>query len=310
MLLWSGQVVSSLGTQISQYAFPLLLLAISGSPLSAGLSFALHSLPYLLLSLPAGGLIDRWNRKYVMIICDTGRALCLASIPIAAFFGLLTPWLLYAASFLEGVLFTFFSIAEVSCLPRIVSKQQLPAANTQNIATESITIIIGPTLCGLLYSLSRSIPFLADAFSYAISVLSLCWIKIPLQEKRPAQPRHLWQDIKEGIAWIWHHPLIRFLAVISAGKNFIGAGFLLLIIVLAQRQHFSPFFITSIFTIGGIGSILGTLLAPFIQKKMSFGTALIGISWLLTLLMALYLLAFTPLFLGLITACVFICTMN
>jgi MFS family permease len=83
LLLWSGEIVSELGTQVSQLAYPLLILALTGSPAQAGLAGTLRSLPYLLLSLPAGALIDRWNRKLVMILCDTGRALCLASIALA-----------------------------------------------------------------------------------------------------------------------------------------------------------------------------------------------------------------------------------
>ncbi len=84
MLLWSGQVVSSVGTQVSQLAFPLLILALTGSAAQAGFAGALRALPYLFFSLPAGALIDRWDRKLTMIICNSGRAISLASIPIAA----------------------------------------------------------------------------------------------------------------------------------------------------------------------------------------------------------------------------------
>src|SRR5204863_250057 len=81
-----------------------------------------------LFSLPVGALVDRWDRKRVMILCDTGRALSLASVPIALAFNVLTIWQLYANAFIEGTLFVFFNIAEVAALPRVVSKAQLPAA--------------------------------------------------------------------------------------------------------------------------------------------------------------------------------------
>src|SRR5260370_16790892 len=80
VLLWSGQTVSSIGTQVSLLAFPLLILAITHSPAQAGIIAALHGLPYALFILPAGALIDRWDRKRVMILCHTGRALALRSI--------------------------------------------------------------------------------------------------------------------------------------------------------------------------------------------------------------------------------------
>src|SRR5947209_9790258 len=90
LLLWSGQIISLTGTGISQLAFPLLVLALTGSPAQAGLVGALRGLPFILLSLPAGALVDRWNRKKVMIFCDVGRALALASIPFAYTIGHLT----------------------------------------------------------------------------------------------------------------------------------------------------------------------------------------------------------------------------
>src|SRR5712692_4067010 len=90
LLLWGGQMVSLTGTGISQLAFPLLVLFLTGSPAQAGFAGALRSLPYLLLSLPAGALVDRWNRKKMMISCDIGRALTLVSIQFAFAIGHLT----------------------------------------------------------------------------------------------------------------------------------------------------------------------------------------------------------------------------
>src|SRR5215472_14152119 len=118
MLLWSGQTVSSLGTQVSTIAFPFLVLALTGSLAQAGFMGGLRALPYLIFSLPAGALIDRWDRKLTMIICDAGRAISLASIPIAYALGDLTIIQLYFVSAIEGTLFVFFNIAEAACLPR------------------------------------------------------------------------------------------------------------------------------------------------------------------------------------------------
>ena len=95
MLLWSGQIVSNIGTQVSQLAFPLLILELTGSAAQAGFAGALRAVPYLLFSLPAGALIDRWDRKRTMIICDAGRAMSLASIPVAYVLGDLTMLQIY-----------------------------------------------------------------------------------------------------------------------------------------------------------------------------------------------------------------------
>ena len=306
MLLWSGQVVSNVGTQVSTLAFPLLILAVTGSPAQAGFVGALRALPYVIFSLPAGALLDRWDRKRTMILCDTGRALSLASIPVALATGHLTIIQLYLVSLIEGTLFVFFNIAEAACLPRVVPKEQLPAATAQNMATDGVTTLIGPSLGGALYTAGRLLPFLADAISYAVSVCSLFFIKTKFQKERVAARRSLWIEIREGLAWLWHHPLIRFMAILTGGNNLITSGLVLIIIVLAQRQHASAFVIGLIFAIGGIGGVLGAVVAPFFQKRLSFGQAIIGTSWLFALFMPLYAIAPNPFVLGLITAAAFI----
>ena len=108
LLLWSGQIISEIGSKSSLLAFPLLMLFLTGSPAQAGLLGALRGLPYILFCLPAGALIDRWNRKRVMILCDTGRALAMGSIPLAYVLGHLTLAQLYIVSFIEGTLYIFF----------------------------------------------------------------------------------------------------------------------------------------------------------------------------------------------------------
>lgn len=260
MLLWGGQLVSSTGTQVSQLAFPLLILAITRSPALAGLAGALRALPYIIFSLPAGALIDRWDRKLVMMLCDIGRALSMASIPIAFTFGWLTVIQLFIVSTIEGTLFVFFNISEAACLPRVVPKAQLPDATAQNMATDGITVLAGPPLGGALYLLGNVLPFLADAISYAFSVLSLLFIKTNFQEKRVAAPRKLWVEIIEGLSWLWHQPLIRFMAILTGGNNLVSSGYALIIIVLAQNMHALSFIIGVVQTIL-IGTVAMVLLA-------------------------------------------------
>src|SRR5579883_1500570 len=97
LLLWGGQTLSNI-SGVSRIAYPLLVLAITGSPAQAGLIGALRALMYIVLILPAGALLDRWNRKQVMLICDTARAIGMASIPVAALTGYLTLAQLYAVA--------------------------------------------------------------------------------------------------------------------------------------------------------------------------------------------------------------------
>src|SRR5437763_12591320 len=177
LLLWGGQMMSAVGSQVSLLAFPWLILAVTGSPVQAGVIAAIRTLPYILFGLPAGALVDRWNRNRVMILCDSGRALALGSIPLAFAFGHLTVLHLYLVSFIEGSLFIFYGLAEAAALPRIVSQEQLSAATAQNELVYSVSELLGPSISGVLYSLGNALPFLADAVSYSASICSLLFIK-------------------------------------------------------------------------------------------------------------------------------------
>jgi len=134
LLLWSGQAVSNVGTQVSSIAFPLLVLALTNSPAKAGLAGFLGTLPYLLFSLPAGGLVDRWNRKRTMILCDVGRALAVVSIPLVLWVGGLSLAQVLVVAFADGSLYVLFALAESSAIPQVVPSEQLTAALGQNEA--------------------------------------------------------------------------------------------------------------------------------------------------------------------------------
>ena len=298
LLLWSGQTISSIGSGVSELAFPLLVLALTHSPAQAGFASALRTLPYFIFTLPGGALIDRWNRKRVMILCDTGRAISMASIPVALVFWHLTLVQLYIVSLLEGSLYVFFDLAETASLPRVVPKEQLPAAISQNQVTFGITNLLGPPVGGVLYTLGRAVPFLVDAISYLVSIISLLFIETKFQMERVVATRKLRTEIVEGMKWLWRQPLLRVMAFLNSGWSALGFGFSLMVIVLAQGQHLSPTFIGILFAIGGVSSILGASLAPFIQKRLRYGQAIIGLWWLYVLVWLLVAFVHTPIALG------------
>jgi MFS family permease len=280
LLLLSGQIVSNVGSQVSTLAFPLLVLALTSSPAQAGFVGTMRVIPYLLLSLPAGALVDRWDRKRVMILCDTGRALCLASIPVAYALGHRALVQLYLVSLFEGILFVFFNLAEVACLPRLVKKEQLAEATAQNVTANSASYLVGPALGGVLYGLGKFVPFLTDALSYIVSVISLLFIKIKFQGERIAHRRSLWFEIKEGLNWLWHEPLIRFIGFLGSAVHLMGAGIIIIIILLAQHLHASTFVIGIMLATDGIGSIIGALIGGKISKRFRFQHIVIATMWL------------------------------
>ena len=307
MLLWSGQVVSTLGSAASSIIYPLLILALTGSPEAAGIAGALRAIPYLVLSLPVGALIDRWDRKRVMILCDVGRALTAASIPIAMGLGVLTLWQIYAATLIEGSLFVLFNIAEVAALPRIVPAHLLPQAAAQNEAGFGVANIVGPSFGAMLYqAFGRSVPFIADAASYVVSVASLLRIRTAFRTAPPATKWNLHVEIAEGLRWVWHNPLIRYMAILTGGLNLINAAFPLIVIVLAKHLGAGDGEIGVIFSLGGIGGVVGSLVGGQIQRRFTFGQVIVAVVWLEALLFPLYAIAPSYILLGVIAGLIFV----
>lgn len=306
MLLWSGQLVSMIGTQVSQLAFPLLVLAVTFSPAQAGIVGALRGLPFALLCLPAGALVDRWDRKRVMLLCDSGRALALGSIPVALWLNHLSFLQLCLVALIEGTLMTFFSLAEMACLPRVVSKEQLPVATAQNQAIDSTAWLPGPFLGGWLYGLGRALPLLLDAVSYVCSVLGLLFMRTQFQEERIEKSDKIWREIGEGLLWLWRDPILRFLAILYWGLGTPVYGYALILIVLAQGLHASPFIIGLIFASSGVGSIAGSILTTPLQRRFPFGWLTIWSAWIWAISWLAFAIAPNPLILGIAVAASFI----
>jgi len=293
MLLWSGQVASTLGTTSSNVVVPLLILALTGSAEAAGFAAALRFFPYLVFSLPVGALIDRWDRKAVMIRADVGRALAVASIPVAMLFDALTVWQIYVVALVEGSLFVFFNIAEVAALPRVVAPEQLPQASAQNEAAFGIANILGPSLGTSLYQVfGRAVPFVGNAVTYAVSIVSLVSIKVPFRSEPAAAPRSLREEVTEGLAWMWRNRLIRFMALLTGGINVMNASLPLIVIVLAQQAGANEAAIGIIFSVGGMGAVFGSLIGGQIRKRFTFRQVIVACIWTSAALFSAY--AFAP----------------
>ena len=291
LLLWSGQAVSSVGTRVSSLAYPLLALAITGSPVLAGLVGALASVPYFILMLPAGALVDRWDRKRVMILCDLGRAAAMGSIPLALAAGPLTPIHLALVALADGTLSAFFDLAAASALPRVVEARGLPQALSATSIADQLSRMVGPALGGLLYGLSRALPFLADAASYAVSVVSLLFIRARFQGERAPAAEKVWAEVRVGMRWLWRQPLLRFLALLVGGLNLFSMGFPLIMIVRAQQLGADAFTIGLLFATGGVGGIVGAAVTPWLHRRYRFGDLVVGVTWVWVITWVPYALA-------------------
>jgi len=298
MLLWSGQAFSDMGGAVSGLAFPLLVLAVTHSPAQAGFGAALRTLPALLFTLFAGVIVDRWDRKRVMLMCDIGRALSLACIPLAFALGHLTIWQLYITAFLEGTLMIVFNLAKTAATLQVVTHDHLSTAVAQEEFVEGTTALFGPSLAGVLYSLGAMFPFITDAISYLTSIMTLSLIRTPFQKKRVATRRSAMAEIADGVRWVRHQPFILTMTLLMGAGAFVFSGNTLIIIILAQSQHASVVVIGLIFAAGGIGSILGSMLAPRLEHHLTVGHSILLTRWYIVLSWPLFALAPFPLVFG------------
>src|SRR5580693_5509558 len=260
-LLWGGQAVSLLGSQTSKIAYPLLVLAMTGSPAKAGIAGFAAMLGYLLFPLPAGGLADRHDRKRIMIGCDVIRLAAVGSIAVAGWAAHITYVQVLVAGFIEGTATVFFGVAQRAALPMLVHSSQRSVAVGQNEARQNAAQLAGPALGGALFGLSWAAPFAADALSYLASLVTLPFIKARMQASRPTStpttPRRLQGELGEGLAWTWGQPFLRYSAVFAAAVNILLQILTLGVIVLARHDEASSAQIGLIVGCMGVGGLVG-----------------------------------------------------
>jgi len=289
-LLWGGQAVSLLGSQTARIAYPLLVLAMTGSPAKAGIAGFAAMLGYLLFPLPAGGLADRHDRKRIMIACDAVRLAAVASIAVAYWAAHLTYAQILVAGFVEGSATIFFNLAERAALPMLVHPSHRSAAVGQNEARSNVAQLAGPPLGGALFGLSRAAPFAADALSYLASLATLPFIRTPMQAARPgaaaAAPRNLRAELREGLAFTWRQPFLRYISLFAAAVNILLQVVVLGLIVLGRHDGASPAEIGVIVGCMGAGGIAGALVAPWFQRRIPAGLTITGILWIWAALLA------------------------
>ena len=301
-LLWAGEAVSVLGSRVSAIAYPLLVLALTDSPAKAGIVGFAGTIPYVLAPLPAGALVDRLSRRRLLIAADVGRAAALATVVAALGLGEPPFAQLVAVAFVEGTLFILSTTAQTAVVPRVVPPEQLPAALSQNEARERGAYLAGQPLGGVLFDLARAVPFVVDALTYVVSLVTVLLIRTDLDgERQPAEGR-VRGEVLEGIAWLWRQRFLRAAALLVAASNALFAALVLVLIVRTQDAGASASAIGIMVGLGGLGGLLGSLAAPPFQRRFAGRTIVVGANWVWALLLPLMLLTGNPYALGAVFA--------
>jgi MFS family permease len=289
-LLWAGEATSMLGSQMSGVAFPLLVLAITGSAFKAGLVGTAQILPMAALSLPAGVLVDRVDRKRVMVICNVMGSLALVTVAGATWAGVITFEQILIVALVVGTAFTFFRIAEAGVIAQLVPREQLPDAVSQNVARQYMAGLVGPAVGGLVFATSRALPFLLDAVSYTCSLGAVLLVKGRFQEDRVGGQVSIRSDLSEGLRWLWQRPFLRNSLLLVAGSNFVPTY--LLLIVVARDRGASPTVVGVMLSLFSVGGLLGALASPRLQRLVPVPIVVLGFVWLGAAVFLM--LAFTP----------------
>ena len=282
--LWTAETVSVFGTAITQLALPLIAATVlQVSAFEFGLLTTIEFLPFILLSLPAGVWVDRLRRRPILILGDLGRAIAIASIPIAFYFDSLTIWQLYVVGFINGCLTVFFDVAYQSYLPSLVERDQLVEGNSKLEITRSAAQILGPGLAGVLIGVFKA-PFAMaiDAVSYLWSAVFVFLIRrpeppvVPHDEAADGPKPSMRSEIAVGLRYVGGHRWLRSIAATTGTTNFFGNVMgAILILYLTREGGLTAQAIGFAFSIGSVGVLLAALVTGRVTARLGVGRTLV-----------------------------------
>jgi len=279
MLLQLGQLLSDAGTQSTAIAYPLLVLALTGSAAKAGIVSFARTLPWALFALPAGVVADRRNRKRLMVAADGIRAVAIGGLAATILLHRIAFWAIPLVAFVEGSGAILFSAAQAGALRAVVPARQLPAAAGAQTGRQAVVRLAGPPLGGALFGLVRALPFLVDAGSYVFSIVSLLAMRTPFQQQREPDRSSLRSRLAEGVRFLWGHPFLRTCALLFGLCNFVGPGVLLAVVVIGKRQGLSGGEVGALVATFGACLLLGSLLAPLVRRLLPVRAVLLLELW-------------------------------
>jgi MFS family permease len=286
--LWTAETVSVFGSAITQLALPLIAATVLNvGPFEFGLLTTIEFLPFILLSLPAGVWVDRLRRRPILIAGDLGRAVAIASIPIAFALNGLTIWQLYIVGFVNGCLTVFFDVAYQSYLPSVVERDQLVEGNSKLEITRSASQILGPGAAGLLIGWLRA-PFamLLDALSYLLSAIFVFTIRRP---EPPVEPHDVEKhgpkpsmraEMATGLRYVLGHRWLRSIAATTGTSNFFGnVGGAILVLYLVRDRGLGAEAIGFAFSVGSLGVLAGALTTSWVTQRVGVGRMLVAMAF-------------------------------
>ncbi|SUK01867.1 Major facilitator superfamily MFS_1 [Staphylococcus aureus] len=283
-----GIAFSNIGSAFTTFVFPLMILKLTGSAFQVGIVSALSFIPYAILGLPAGALIDRLNKKTIMKYADIIRLISYLSIPVLSFYNMLSIFQIYVVAIISGIGLVFHSISEVSIIPSIVKEEDLASANSYIYATQNVSEFLGPIIGGLLYTyMGYSILIFIDSMTFLLSFFSLILIKIETKSifnQEKLSGKNFLSDVKVGFDYLLSNSTIRVMAVVVSLSNLIISPYYIYIVMFVKEDmNQSSQALGLVLGISSLGALIGSLSASFLLKLFNFGKLIVIILFLDTI---------------------------
>lgn len=295
-ILWVGETISTLGSRMSMFVFPLVAYALSGSTITAALIEAIQLGGLAATLLPAGVWADSLHRRTLMLAASATGVLAYGSITVAGILGHLTLVHLGLVALISGAATGVFQPAQMSAIRAVVPTEDLPTALSQNQAREHVAGLLGGPLGGALYAVTRWLPFAVDTVSYAISCLTLTRIRADLSAAPRAGSRPpMRTQLAEGLRFIWGRPFFRVLLSWASLTNLVSNAVFFVVLMRLIQLDYPPVQIGLIETAAGLGGIIGALAAPYLIDRIPTGRLTLTVAWMCVLPLVPLLWWVTPL---------------
>jgi MFS family permease len=277
--VWSASTISIFGSLITRTALPFAaILVLKAGPLEISAIRSAELVASLVVGLVAGAWVDRLRRRPIMIWADLGRAILLGSIPIAAILGIMGMPQLILVAFAAAILSTFFDVADRSYLPTIVARERLVAANSALTASASVAEFTSFGIGGFLIKLfTAPIAIAIDAVSFLVSALLLATIRRKEPAPTPVADREpVLREIRDGMRIVSRSPMLRALALAHGGTHILWGIFGTSYLLFATNElDLDPAAIGIIAGVGGLGSLVGSLAAPIVARRLGVGRSIL-----------------------------------
>jgi MFS family permease len=282
-LFWGGQAVSAVGDAFAFVAMPLLVLELTGSIAKMGVVTAIASAAQIVAGLFSGTIVDRLDRRRLMIGCDVARAALYLAPAVAGAAGSLGLPLVYAVTALGSLLGSVFMVANVAAIPDLVDAGELRQANSRLQASQALAYVIGPILAGAAAAhLGPTAALTGDAISFGVSAVSLAAARFRRQGAIEVRPWRGAADLAAGVRFLWRHRFLRASLAILFGIALLSSAGLsaaVIDLVIFRLRHDlgeSGRAVGACLGIAAFGALAGALLAPRVQGRLGFGACLLG----------------------------------